>query len=691
MYPISPIFADYLKRHDKQYIVKAIIDGQEYTSANIVDFTIENILAAADEFEIGTAIPSKLTMKLRLPEAIRPNAQVKPYIALSLESMSWLDAEYPWLEMHIPWEAGATEWLPLGEFYIDSREKINEVWTYVCYDKLITADVAYISQLSYPATQKAVFDEICTRLGFSYDGSVVINPSYRIQAGPAGYSCRQVLAYIAGANGASIYMGKDGVIRFKRFAAGAPAVFNLTAADYIRAKQVNPVKTFTRIEVMYNTEDQLTYEAGTGDENHTLYLENPFMTQAQVNDLLAALNGLSYLPLTMDSRGFPHLDQGDVIGFEQHESRSWIETITSWQDTDIPWDGIQRYTTCILRQTLTFKGGLKHKIDAPSTSEQRSEFNLEGSLTQQVNRLNQNTVRYGKPYYGVTHSRTEGIVVEREDHLYKGVLSGEELSFYADGSRALWFDVPSRRFKFNGTLEAVDGIFSGDLQAAGGTFTGTLRGVDGDFSGELRAARGTFQGDLQAAGGTFTGTLVGVDGTFSGTITAASIIGGTINGSTIIGATIKTATSGERIELSPSGFVFYDSYNARRVTLGTNQEANISGHTYYNSSGISMGLIYANPDELHVMGNRSLRLGSNGGTITLQGPVHFTRGSEVTGLNLVIGQVSGLQSELNYLQSQINSLRYTYNSHTHSVTIPNHNHGNYQNQNWGGTFTTSAP
>ncbi|WP_240927428.1 hypothetical protein [Paenibacillus thiaminolyticus] len=154
MYPISPIFADYLKRHDKQYIVKAIIDGQEYTSANIVEFTIENILAAADEFEIGTAIPSKLTIKLRLPEAIRPNAQVKPYIALSLDGMSWLDADYPWLEMNIPWVAGATEWLPLGEFYIDSREKVNEVWTYVCYDKLITADVAYISQLSYPATQK---------------------------------------------------------------------------------------------------------------------------------------------------------------------------------------------------------------------------------------------------------------------------------------------------------------------------------------------------------------------------------------------------------------------------------------------------------------------------------------------------------------------------------------------------------
>ncbi|MFW5436361.1 hypothetical protein [Paenibacillus apiarius] len=691
MYPISSIFADYLKRHDKQFIVKAIIDGVEYSSASIVEFSIENIMAAGDEFEIGTAIPSKLTIKLRLPEAIRPNAQVKPYMALSLDGMSWFDAEYPWLDMNIPWVAGATEWLPLGEFYIDSREKVNEVWTYVCYDKLITADVAYISQLSYPTTQKAVFDEICNRLGFSYDSSVVINPSYQIQAGPAGYSCRQVLAYIAGANGASIYTGKDGVMRFKHFAADSPAVFSMTAADYIRVKQTNPIKTFTRIEVMYNTEDQLTYEAGNGDENHTLFLENPFMTQTQVNDLLSTLNGLSYLPLTMDSRGFPHLDQGDVIGFEQHESRSWLETITSWQDTDIPWDGIQRYTTSILRQTLSFKGGLKHKIDAPSTSEQRSEFNLEGSLTQQVNRLNQNAIRYGKPYYGVTHSRTEGIVVEREDHLYKGVFSGEELSFYANGNRALWFDVPSRKFKFYGTLEAVDGIFSGNLQAAGGTFTGTLRGVDGDFSGELRAARGTFAGDLSAAGGTFTGTLRGVNGDFSGTISASTINGGTINGSVIIGSVFKTSPSGRRIEIDSSGFHTYDSSNRNRIRINTGSDSGISAITFYGSNGGFAGEInsYQSYNQLNIISD-SLFLGSNNtsnpirmqGETTFDGRANFRQG--VSGLTFGIDDINGLRNELN-------SLLYMLRYHTHRVDIGTHNHGNRDNQNWGGTFTTSTP
>lgn len=694
MYPISPIFADYIKRRDKTYKVKALIDGVEYTSSSIVEFEIENILAAADEFEIGTAIPSKLIMKLRLPDAIPANAQVIPYLALSLESMTWLDAKYPWQDMHIPWASGMTEWLPLGEFYIDSREKINDVWTYTCYDKLITADVAYISQLSYPATQKAVFDEICSRIGFTYDSSVIINPSYQIQAGPAGYTCRQVLAYIAGANGASIYMGKDGVMRFKRFAAGEPAAVELTTADYIRVKQLNPIKTFSRIVVTYNTEDGLTYEAGSGDENHTLYVENPFMTQAQVNALHVRLNGLSYLPLQMSARGFPQFDQGDVIGFEQREGGSWIDTNVAWQDMHIPWDGIMRYTTYILRQTYSFKGGLTHKIEAPSKSDQQSEFQLEGGLTQQVNRLNQNTVRYGKPYFGVTHSRTEGIVIEREDHKSKLTLNSDKMDWQVNGRSSLYYDAQANRLKFTGHLEAATGTFSGDLSAAGGTFRGTLQGVDGTFSGSLQAATGTFSGDLSAAGGTFrgnlsaaggtfTGTLVGVDGTFSGTLNAATVIG-----SDIIGGVFRTDTSGRRIQISSAGFGTFDSAGNNRIAITTSSNDAVASISWFGPGGGFAGEINAYQNSGLTVFSNNLFLGSNSTTnpITVQGETRFNGTARFNNgaTGLAVGDISGLQSEINAIWNYITT-------HTHTVNIGTHNHGNPQNQNWGGTFTTSRP
>lgn len=192
--------------------------------------------------------------------------------------------------------------------------------------------------------------------------------------------------------------------------------------------------------------------------------------------------------------------------------------------------------------------------------------------------------------------------------IYSRSYNSDELTFYANGEKALWFDIPKRKY-----------IFGGDLEAAGGTFSGTLQGVDGVFSGTL-----------QAANGTFTGTLQGANGTFSGTITASTISGGQINGTTMTGSTIRTAISGERIVLDPYGFVYYDNWNTRRVTLGTNYGAGIAGHTYFNDSGQSMGLIYATPTEMHLIGNQDLRLGTNQGGVTyMQGIIDFSRATVI--------------------------------------------------------------
>jgi phage minor structural protein len=188
-------------------------------------------------------------------------------------------------------------------------------------------------------------------------------------------------------------------------------------------------------------------------------------------------------------------------------------------------------------------------------------------------------------------------------------------------------------------------------------------------------------GSVFAADGTFTGTINAKSGTFEGPIySSGEIIGGTMTG-----ALIRTASSRERIELDPNGFRFYDLYNALRVTLGTNQVADISGHTYYNSSSQSQGLIYANPDEFHVMGVNNLRLGALRGRILLQGDVEFMNDSSVYGLSLSIQDIRGLESQLDSIWRYLRG-------HTHTVSIPDHNHGKTEIPNsGGGTFTTSIP
>lgn len=572
MYPISVSTENLLRKRDRLWRIKAEIDGVEYAEDKVISFEIEQSIVSGQEFEIGAAASSRLVIRLRTNAEIPPNAKIVPYVALSADGITWNDADFAWEDADIPWEGGTTEWMPLGEFYVDSREKVNNTWEYTCYDKLMFANTPYVSSLSYPTTMQAVWDEICTQLGYTYDSSVAIDPSYMVPAAPTGYTCRQVMGFIAAANAACVYAGRDGVIRFKRFSATETPVFEMTPADYIRARLTNPVKSYSRVVVVYDPDDDLAYEAGTGDEDHTLYVDCPLATQQIADNLLAALNGFAYVPVEMDARGYPQLEHGDIISFETVESMSWEDADMSWDEADFPWDGAKQYQTIILHQVLDFRGGLSMQIEAPSKSEQQSEFPVEGTLTEAVNRLNRNAVRYEKPYYGVTHSRDEGIVVQREDGKAKAVFNADELAFYKGANKALYFDVQNDRYVFGGHLQAASGTFTGELQAATGTFAGTLQAASGTFTGALQGgtieigsgnnvfkadSNGIYLGNATFSSAPFrvtpSGQLTATNANITGTITGSFITGSSISGGVITGALIQTTGSYPRIELSSTG------------------------------------------------------------------------------------------------------------------------------------------
>jgi len=668
MYPLSPLYSEYLKKLDRTWKLKVDVEGAIYDESQIVAFEIQNTIISGQDFEVGAPIVSTLVLQIQTTDEFAPNAKIVPYLALQLPSsldganVEWQDADIAWQDADFPWQGNITEWISLGEFYVDKRQQINGLWEYSCCDKLMFANVAYVSSLTYPTTMQAVWDEICGRLGYTYDNSVQINPSYMIQVGPAGYSMRQMLGYIAGANAASVYAGKDGKIKFRKYGASDSPVFELTGTDYIRAKQTNPVRTFTKVVVVYNTEESLAFEVGTGDEINTLYIENPFATVEMANNLYAALNGFSYMPVTIDAFGYPQIEAGDRIryGFPV-DSPTWAMADVAWQDADYTWDGFETGggITLALHTVFSFKGGLKMTVEAPSTSEQQSEFPVDGSLTAAVNNLNKTAVKQGKSYFGATLTRTDGLTIEREDHLSKLILNSDVMDWQVNGESALYLDAQEAKLKFNGTLEAVDGTFSGELQAATGTFAGALQAATGTFAGALQAASGTFTGDLiaaggtfsgnlSAAGGTFTGTLQGVDGTFSGTLQAAggtftgtlqgangsfsgSISASTINGGTITGALIRTTASGTRIELSSSGNLlaaYFDdnNYIAINPLFG-------SGPAFqFFRNGSMIGSIVMNANDIWI--NSSGNIGLNtGGTVTFSGASDWSRLS-IPGQNL---------------------------------------------------------
>ena len=584
MYPISPYYNDFLMRRSRTWLLNVDIDGVAYGKDKVVNLEIENSLSPEDDFTVGAAIVSKMILKIRAPDEVAVNARIVPYLSLSTSVLPWKEAHYAWEDYDFSWIGGETERLPLGEFFVDRRERVNNIWVYTCYDKLAFANAPYISSLTYPATQQAVWDEICARLGYTYDSTVQINPTYMIPVAPTGYSYRQVMGYIAGANSASVFVGKDGMIKFRRYSAAETPVFNMGMSDYIWFKQTNPQRTFTRIVVTYNKEDDLKVEAGSGDESQTLSFENPFVTQEIVNDLLANLNGFTYVPVEIDTRGYPQIDVGDRIQYEYIEGRSWLDAIMPWETADFRWDGLTRAQTIALRMTYGFKGGLRTSISAPSKSYQQSEFPIEGTLSGQINRLNQTTVKQGRNYFGVTITKEDGLVVERNDHASRVVFNSDTMTWEVNGEDSLYYDNIARKLRFKGDIEMEGGSINWtsvnppDPEDIGALPVDspmlTYIGPTGIYTGLIKAAQldvsegkiSTAQIEQLVVG---QNVLMGPNATISwGQITGApnvpvlpdyikstyidqtTIMSPNISAGTITGAWIRTATSGQRVEIS---------------------------------------------------------------------------------------------------------------------------------------------
>jgi len=631
---IDKLWRDMLNRRAYDWLVKVDINGVEYGASKIVEFSVDHEVGdQTDGFTIGSAVISSCTLRLRTTDEIPPNAKVVPYVALSLESLSWDEADDAWLDADYPWDgSGHTEWMPLGTFYVDNRKRIDDILVLTCLDGLVYADIAYVSQLDYPATMQDVWAEVCDQAGLDYDASVQINPSYILNAAPTNYSCRQVMQYIAGAHGACVRMSRTGEVGWRVYRADDQPAYELTESDYVRVSQTNPLKTYKRLVVVYDEDEQLAYEAGEGTENETLYMTNPLMSQAMVDALHAQIDGLSYMPIEMDVRGYPHMLVGERIFYVRRG---------------------EVYQSLILRQTYSFKGGLFMTLDAPSVSEQESEFGIDGSLTAAVKRLNQNAVKFGKPYYGVTHSRTEGIVVQREDGAAKAVFNADELSFYRGSQRVLYFDAANNRYVFGGHLQAASGTFTGELQ--GGSITiGSGNNVfradtQGIWAGNSSFNNAPFRVNMQ-------GQLWAEDAQISGTITASTFIGGYINGSVMTGGLIQTSSAGiyPRIELSSSSSVLRASADANNYLLLQALYGNIPAFIFV-TGGNPSALIQSENAQLLIAGlNRDILLAPGAGYDTKIGGsrVRFNSWSQI--YNDSSGR--SLQQELNDMWSAIYSL-----------------------------------
>ena len=105
-----------------------------------------------------------------------------------------------------------------------------------------------------------------------------------------------------------------------------------------------------------------------------------------------------------------------------------------------------------------------------------------------------------------------------------GILLADVFTVDADGLITTTNNINAVNGVFAGDIYATNGTFTGDINAANATFLGDINAVNSIFTGNISAVNGTFSSDINAVNGIFTGDINAVNANLLGDIEAINIV-----------------------------------------------------------------------------------------------------------------------------------------------------------------------
>ena len=223
------------------------------------------------------------------------------------------------------------EYATQGVLTIKTIEKSGERLSVTLEDNMAKTEKGYFSSLAYPSTTLKMLSEIATKCGVSFDTSGLT--AVTIKDKPEGYTCREIIGYIAGLYGKFAVCDRAGKIVFRWF--------DTTAVQLSDFCYDTPTVATDDITVGRVVCGDFTVGTGTAITYDCL-----FMTQTQLNAVQKSLNGFKYrtgeIPLRL---GNMLIDACDMV------------SITYGGETvKIPAANI----------SMTYNGGLSMTIEAPA-------------------------------------------------------------------------------------------------------------------------------------------------------------------------------------------------------------------------------------------------------------------------------------------------------------------------------------
>lgn len=256
---------------------------------------------------------------------------------------------------------GKTEYIPMGYFTAGKPQKADDQITFTAYDRMMKTERTFSMSGSNTDTVN-VLKKIAEITGVPVTTAGFTAISMKV---PKGYSCREVLSYVAQLHGSFAVCNRKGQIELHTY---ADSGYKVKPGRYWGNFEHNDYAFNVTRMVCATGEDKngasISITAGSG--TRSISLSNPFMTQTVLNKILASFKNFSYMPGTLKMLGDPRLDPWDILTVADLSGNT--------------------YKVPIMKLEWEYDGGLTYSVEAVGLSEEETNADYKGPQTKEMER-----------------------------------------------------------------------------------------------------------------------------------------------------------------------------------------------------------------------------------------------------------------------------------------------------------------
>lgn len=288
---LDTAMTEIVKGNSARYYSKYVVKGKEYIET-LNNFKFQNMINPNNEITIGNTCSSSVTFSIYVPAISLENKEITIFEGVKVGT--------------------EIKYIKLGIFTVTKQTSDGEYTSYEAYDRMYKADMPYFSDMTFPSTDKAILNEICGKLGISLAANIVT--THTINEKPQGYTCREIIGYMAMLQGSNAVINADGNLELRWYKDSGyvldghkyyqQGVTFTTSKDFIIQKL-----TCNNTKSGSTEQSQIT----SGDGATGLTFANPFMTQAILDEIYKKIGGFTFRPLTVKFVGDYRLEVGDII------------------------------------------------------------------------------------------------------------------------------------------------------------------------------------------------------------------------------------------------------------------------------------------------------------------------------------------------------------------------------------------